>query len=142
MKRERKERKERENTLPLLTLLRAFNHMDVAGRARSLTLAIGATHVNILSASINKMQKFIFSIQACLKVTFHVRTHARGAIVVLLMKIIMDSSAQGRELKSFAGILLLFIKFFDFFLLVLASPSGPYSEIENIKQRTLERLEC
>ena len=78
----RKERKERENTLPLPTLLRAFNQMDVASRACTLALAIGATHVNILSASISKMQKFIFSIQACLKVTFHVRTHARGAIVV------------------------------------------------------------
>ena len=88
IKRERKERKERENTLPLPTLLRAFNQMDVAGRACSLTLAIGAMHVNILSASISKMQKFIFSIQACLKVTFHVRTHARGAIVVLEIKYI------------------------------------------------------
>ena len=81
-KRERKERKERENTLPLPTLLRAFNQMDVASRACTLTLAIGATHVNILSASINKIQNSIFSIQACLKVTFHVRTHARGANVV------------------------------------------------------------
>ena len=82
MKRERKERKERENTLPLPTLLRALNKMDVASRACTLPLAIGATHVNILSASISKIQNFIFSIQACLKVTFHVRTHARGAIVV------------------------------------------------------------
>ena len=56
--------------------------MDVASRACTLALAIGATHVNILSASISKIQNFIFSIQACLKVTFHVRTHARGAIVV------------------------------------------------------------
>ena len=97
MKRERKERKERENTLPLPTLFRAFNQMDVASKACTLTLAIGATHVNILSASISKMQKFIFSIQTCLKVTFLVRTHARGANVVHLMKIIMDSSVSGGE---------------------------------------------
>ena len=93
MKRERKERKERENTLPLPTLLRALNQMDVASRACTFTLAIGATHVNILSASISKIQNFIFSIQACLKVISHVRTHVRGVIVVLLMKIIMDNSA-------------------------------------------------
>lgn len=30
-KRERKEQKERENALPLSTLLRAFDKMDVAG---------------------------------------------------------------------------------------------------------------
>ena len=88
-----KERKERENTLPLPTLLRALNKMDVASRACTLTLAIGATHVNILSVSISKIQNFIFSIQACLKVTFHVRTHVRGANAVHLMKFIMDSSA-------------------------------------------------
>ena len=93
IKRERKERKERENTLPLPTLFRAFNQMDVASKACTLRLAIGATHVNILSASISKIQNVIFSIQACLKVTFHVRTHVRGANVVHLMKIIMDSSA-------------------------------------------------
>ena len=93
MKRERKGPKEREYTLPLPTLLRAFNQMDVASRACTLSLAIGATHVNILSASISKIQNFIFSIQACLKVTFHVRTHARGAIVVHLMKFIMNSSS-------------------------------------------------
>ena len=69
--------------------------MDVASRACTLTLTIGATHVNILSASISKIQNFIFSIQACLKVTFHFCTHARGAIVVHLMKIISDSSATG-----------------------------------------------
>ena len=80
--RERKGPKESENTLPLPTLLRALNRMDVASRACTLSLTIGATHVNILSSSINKIQNFIFSIQACLKVTFHVRTHARGAIVV------------------------------------------------------------
>ena len=97
IKRERKERKERENTLPLPTLLRASNKMDVAGKACSFSLTIGATHVNILSASISKMQKFIFSIQACLKVTFHVRTHVRGANVVHLMKIIMDSSISEGE---------------------------------------------
>ena len=56
--------------------------MDGPSRACTLALAIGATHVNILSASISEIQNFIFSIQACLKVTFHVRTHARGAIVV------------------------------------------------------------
>ena len=93
MKRERKERKERENTLPLPTLLRALNQMDVASKACTLTLTIGATHVNILSASISKIQNFIFSIQACLKVTSQVRTHVRGAIVVHLIKIIMDRSA-------------------------------------------------
>ena len=71
--------------------------MDVASRACTLALAIGATHVNILSASISKMQKFIFSIQACLKVKFLVRTHARGANVVHLMKITMDSSVSGGE---------------------------------------------
>ena len=89
----RKERKERENTLLLPTLLRAFNQMDIASRACTLSLTIGATLVNILSASISKIQNFIFSIQACLKVTFHVRTHVRGANVVHLMKIIMDRSA-------------------------------------------------
>ena len=93
IKRETKGHKERENTLPLPTLLRALNQMDVASRACTLTLAIGATHVNILSASINKIQNSIFSIQACLKVTFHVRTYVRGAIVVHLMKFISDSSA-------------------------------------------------
>ena len=97
IKRERKERKERENTLPLPTLFRAFNQMDVPSKACTRRLAIGATHVNISSASISKMQKFIFSIQACLKVTFLVRTHARGANVVHLMKITMDSSVSGGE---------------------------------------------
>ena len=73
--------------------LTSVDKMDVASRACTLSLAIGATHVNILSASISKIQNFIFSIQACLKVTFHVRTHVRGANVVHLMKIIMDRSA-------------------------------------------------
>ena len=101
--RERKERKERENTPSFPTLLRALNKMDVASKACTLALAIGATHVNILSASISKIQNFIFSIQACLKVTFHVRTHVRGAIVVLLKKFITDSSAlrRGNDQKSF-----------------------------------------
>ena len=40
--REGKERKERENTLPLPTLLRAFNQMDVASRACTLSLAKNA----------------------------------------------------------------------------------------------------
>ncbi len=97
--RERKERKERENTLPLPTLLRASNKMDVASKTSSLTLTIGATHVNILSASISKIQNFIFSIQACLKVTFHVRTHVRGAYVVHLIIAFMNSSAGSKEIK-------------------------------------------
>ena len=67
--------------------------MDVASRACTLTLTIGATHVNILSASISKIQNFIFYIQACLKVTFHARTHVRGANVVHLIKIIMNNRA-------------------------------------------------
>ena len=41
-KRERKEQKERENALPLSTLLRALDKMDVAGRACTLTLTIAA----------------------------------------------------------------------------------------------------
>ena len=97
MKRERKGPKEREYTLPLPTLLRAFNQMDVASRACTLSLTIGATLVNILSASISKIQNFIFSMQACLKVTSQFRTHVRGAIVVHLMKIIMDSSVSKGE---------------------------------------------
>ena len=68
--------------------LTSDNQMDVASRACTLTLTIGATHVNILSASISKIQNFIFSIQACLKVTFHVRTHARGANVVQFIKVL------------------------------------------------------
>ena len=70
----------------------------LASKACTLSLTIGATHVNILSASIIEIQNFIFSIQACLKVTFHVRTHVRGAIVVHLMKFIMDSSALGEQI--------------------------------------------
>ena len=66
--------------------------MDVASRACTLTLTVCATHVNILSASISKIQNFIFSIKACLKVTSHVRTHVRGAIVVHLIKLFMDCS--------------------------------------------------
>mgnify|MGYP004528133547 CR=1 FL=1 len=38
-KRERKVPKERENTLPLPTLLRAFYKIDIAGKACSLTFA-------------------------------------------------------------------------------------------------------
>ena len=38
--------------------------MDVASRACTLTLTIGATHVNILSASISKIQN-LFSLQKC-----------------------------------------------------------------------------
>ena len=71
--------------------------MDVASRACTLSLTIGATLVNILSASISKIQNFIFSMQACLKVTSQFRTHIRGAIVVHLMKIIMDSSVSKGE---------------------------------------------
>ena len=77
--------------------LTSVDKMDVASRACTLSLAIGTTHVNILSASISKIQNFIFSIQACLKVTFHVRTHVRGANAVHLMKIIMDSSAYEKN---------------------------------------------
>ena len=60
--RERKVLKERENTLPRPTLSRALDKMDVASRACTLTLTIGATHVNILSASISKIQN-LFSLQ-------------------------------------------------------------------------------
>ena len=45
--REGKERKERENMLPLPTLLRAFNQMDVASRACTLSLAKNARGANV-----------------------------------------------------------------------------------------------
>ena len=94
-RKKRTKRKRKHATAPYA--LTSVVQMDVASRACTLTLTIGATHVNILSASISKMQKFIFSIQACLKVTFLVRTHARGANVVHLIKITMDSSVSGGE---------------------------------------------
>ena len=72
--------------------------MDVASRACTLTLTIGATHVSILSASISKIQNFIFSIKACLKVTFQVRTHVRGANVVHLIKLSLTVVCNDRAL--------------------------------------------
>ena len=80
----RKKRKRKRATASYA--LTSVVQMDVASRACTLALAIGATHVNILSASIIEIQNFIFSIQACLKVTFHVRTHVRGANVVQFIK--------------------------------------------------------
>ena len=46
-KRERKVPKERENTLPLPTLVRALNKMDVASRACTLALAIAANRCTL-----------------------------------------------------------------------------------------------
>ena len=42
--------------------LTSVDKMDVASRACTLSLAIGTTHVNILSASISKIQN-LFSLQ-------------------------------------------------------------------------------
>ena len=89
-RKKRTKRKRKHVTAPYA--LTSVVQMDVASRACTLTLTICATHVNILSASISKIQNFIFSIKACLKVTSHVRTHVRGAIVVHLIKLFMDSS--------------------------------------------------
>ena len=81
VKRKKRTKRKRKHATASYALT-SVDKMDVASRACTLSLAIGATHVNILSASISKIQNFIFSMQACLKVTSQFRTHVRGAIVV------------------------------------------------------------
>ena len=61
--REGKERKERENMLPLPTLLRAFNQMDVASRACTLTLAIAAKRCTLAARMSFVFYIFLYKIK-------------------------------------------------------------------------------